>query len=131
MSKEETTSVQEVEVDLDELLGTGASAVMLPEEGSKEKKSIFSPVSADTTFLDKPPVDETTSVEEKTPEELEAEANKTPEEIQAEEVLAKEDVLAPPTDDLDLSEIFEDSKEVKEQNSSNELEKSISNILNK
>ena len=34
-------------------------------------------------------------------------------------------------DDLDLSEIFEDSKEVKEQNSSNELEKSISNILNK
>ena len=34
-------------------------------------------------------------------------------------------------DDLDLSEIFEDSKEVKEQSSSNELEKSISNILNK
>ena len=34
-------------------------------------------------------------------------------------------------DDLDLSEIFEDSKEVKEQNSSNELEKSISDILNK
>ena len=93
MSKEETTSVQEVEVDIDELLGTGASAVMLPEEGSKEKKSIFSPISADTTFLDKPPVDETTSVEEKTPEELEAE-----------EVLAKEDVLAPPTDDLDLSD---------------------------
>ena len=104
MSKEETTSVQEVEVDLDELLGTGASAVMLPEEGSKEKKSIFLLISADTTFLDKPPVDETTSVEEKTPEELEAEANKTPEEIQAEEVLAKEDVLAPPTDDLDLSD---------------------------
>jgi len=34
-------------------------------------------------------------------------------------------------DDLDLSEIFEDSKEVKGQSSSKELEKSISNILNK
>ena len=34
-------------------------------------------------------------------------------------------------DDLDLSEIFEDSKEIKKQSSSNELEKSISNILNK
>ena len=34
-------------------------------------------------------------------------------------------------DDLDLSEIFEDSEEVKEKSSSNELEKSISNILNK
>ena len=34
-------------------------------------------------------------------------------------------------DDLDLSEIFEDSKEIKEKSSSNELEKSISDILNK
>ena len=34
-------------------------------------------------------------------------------------------------DDLDLSEIFEESKEGKEQSLSDELEKSISNILNK
>jgi hypothetical protein len=34
-------------------------------------------------------------------------------------------------EDLDLSEIFKADKENKNQNSSNELEKSISNILNK
>ncbi len=104
MNKEETTNVQEVEVDLDELLGTGASAVMLPEEGAKEKKGIFSPMSPDTSFLDKKPVDKTTSVEDENPEELKAEAEKTPEEKEAEEVLAKEDVLAPPADDLEFSD---------------------------
>jgi hypothetical protein len=55
--KEETTNVAQVDIDLNDILGTGVDAVMLPNEtGGKteEKKSIFSRNIPDTTFLDKP-----------------------------------------------------------------------------
>jgi hypothetical protein len=49
----ETTTVEQVEVNLDELLGTpGAENVMLPEED--KKPSIFSNSTVDLEFIDKP-----------------------------------------------------------------------------
>jgi len=49
----ETTTVEQVDVNLDELLGTpGAENVMLPEE--EKKPSIFKKDNLDMTFLDKP-----------------------------------------------------------------------------
>ena len=120
MSKEATTSVQNVDIDIDALLGTGADNVMLagepaaaPSSEGGEKKSLFSPMSTDTSFLDKAPKP---ANEEKTPEEaaaeklaaedaeterLAAEAAKTPEEIAAEKEEA--DLLALEPDPLDLS----------------------------
>lgn len=120
--KEETTSVQTVDIDLDEILGTGADVVMTPGEGkvAEKKPHVFSPMSTDTTFLDKPiekPIDKV----EKTPEEIAAEAaakaeadkGKTSEEIEADRLKAEaeaavgtekiEDILAPdaPVDDFD------------------------------
>jgi len=125
MSKEATTNVQSVDIDIDALLGTGADNVMLAGEpavapSSKEggeKKSLFSPMSTDTSFLDKAPKP---ANETKTPEEEEAEkkateeaqvaaaakkaeedAKKTPEELAAEKEI--EDALALEPDPLDLS----------------------------
>ena len=49
----ETTTVEQVDVNLDELLGApGAENVMLPEE--EKKPSIFSKDTVDMTFIDKP-----------------------------------------------------------------------------
>jgi hypothetical protein len=61
--KEEVTSVQEVDFDLNDLLAIpGAEAVMLPEEATGEKKkSLFAPMTTDTTFLDKPEAKTTVS----------------------------------------------------------------------
>lgn len=73
MSKQDTTNVQEIDVNLDELLGTGADTVMLADE-KPEKKNVFSPMTPDTTFLDK--ADFAANVEK---EKVEAEA-KTKEE---------------------------------------------------
>jgi hypothetical protein len=59
--KKEVTNVQEVDINIDDILNIGADNVMLPNEGDKpEKKSVFSPLSVDTTFLDKPFVKEAT-----------------------------------------------------------------------
>jgi len=55
-TKTEETNVQQVDVDIDEILGTSADNVMLPEGQEKpaEKRGIFSSVTPDTTFLDNP-----------------------------------------------------------------------------
>ena len=63
-TNKETTTVEQVDVNLDELLGTpGAENVMLPEE--PKKPSIFSKDELDMSFIDKPD-DEDESDEEKT-----------------------------------------------------------------
>ena len=49
---QETTTVEQVDIDLDNILGTpGADSIMLPED---KKPSMFSKGNIDTTFLDKP-----------------------------------------------------------------------------
>ena len=66
--KEETTNVAQIDVDLNDLLGTGVDTVMVANEASSSeepKKSIFSRNTPDTTFLDKP-VEETGTEEEVT-----------------------------------------------------------------
>jgi len=54
----ESTSVSEVDVDIDSLFGApGAESVMLPSENQEpeeEKKSVFTRETVDTSFLDKP-----------------------------------------------------------------------------
>jgi hypothetical protein len=60
----ESTSVSQVDVDLDSLFGTpGAESIMLPaetkEEEEEEKKSVFTRETVDTSFLDKPTEKET------------------------------------------------------------------------
>lgn len=51
-TEKETTEVSQVEVNLDELLGTpGADNIMLPEE---KKPSVFTDPKVDTSFLDTP-----------------------------------------------------------------------------
>ena len=49
---QETTTVEQVDIDLDNILGTpGADSIMLPED---KKPSMFSKGNVDTSFLDKP-----------------------------------------------------------------------------
>ena len=52
----ESTTVDQVEINIDEMFGQpGAESVMLPEEESEEKSTIFSKEKeVDTTFIDKP-----------------------------------------------------------------------------
>jgi hypothetical protein len=52
----DTTTVGEVDINIDELFGTpGAESIMLPENKDEEKpKSLFSKENIDTTFLDNP-----------------------------------------------------------------------------
>ncbi len=52
---QESTTVEEVNIDIDEMFGQpGADSVMLPEE-EEEKNTVFSkPKDIDTTFIDKP-----------------------------------------------------------------------------
>lgn len=62
----DSTTVQEVEMDLNDILGTpGAENVMLPQEENK-KPSLFSTKTVDTSFLDKPE-DEEDEEKPKTP----------------------------------------------------------------
>ena len=51
----DSTTVEEVDVNLDDIFGVGADNVLLPAE---EKKSIFTKETVDTSFIDKP--DDTT-----------------------------------------------------------------------
>lgn len=67
----ESTSVSQVDVDIDAIFGTpGAESIMLPAETKEEeeedepKKSVFTRESVDTSFLDKP-TDDKKSVETK------------------------------------------------------------------
>jgi len=52
----ENTQVSQVDIDLDEILGTGSDTVMLADEntdlGKKEKSSLFAPIQKDMSFLD-------------------------------------------------------------------------------
>lgn len=100
MNKEDNTNVQEIDVNLDELLGTGVDTVMLAEEEKPEKKNVFSPMTVDTTFLDNADV---TATEEKTVEAVEAEDGTSAEPTaEKKERLTKqdlEDTLAIPSDD--------------------------------
>jgi hypothetical protein len=51
---QETTTVEQVDIDLDNILGTpGADSIMLPED---KKPSVFSKGDVDTSFLDKPDI---------------------------------------------------------------------------
>jgi len=52
----DSTKVEQVEVNIDELFGNpGAENIMLPENKDEEKpKSLFSKEEVDTTFLDNP-----------------------------------------------------------------------------
>jgi hypothetical protein len=80
----ESTTVDQVDVNIDELFGMpGAENVMLPSDNSEpEKKSVFTQEKTDMTFFDKP--------EAKTPEERkEAEEKK----IEVEETIAELDGL--------------------------------------
>jgi hypothetical protein len=59
---QDSTTVEEVDVNIDEIFGNvGADNVMLPQEEDEKKPNIFSkPEELDTTFIDKP---ETTTTE--------------------------------------------------------------------
>jgi hypothetical protein len=80
----ESTTVDQVDVNIDELFGMpGAENVMLPSDNSEpEKKSVFTQEKTDMTFFDKP--------EAKTTEEKQEEAEKKAE---VEETIAELDGL--------------------------------------
>lgn len=73
----DTTKVEQVEVNIDEIFGMpGAESVMLPEDGKEPEKpkSMFSKENIDTTFLDNPA---TTSESKKETAEKKAEVEET------------------------------------------------------
>jgi len=64
----ETTSIEQVEMNLDELLGTpGAENVMLPE--ADKKPSIFTQVKTDLSFIDNDTDEEDTESDDKKPKD--------------------------------------------------------------
>jgi hypothetical protein len=81
---QESTTVDQVDVNIDELFGMpGAENVMLPTDSSEpEKKSVFTKEKTDMTFFDKP--------ESKTPEAKQEDAEKKAE---VEETIAELDGL--------------------------------------
>jgi hypothetical protein len=60
----ESTTVEEVDLNIDEIFGVGADSIMTPEE--EKSKSFFKKETVDTTFLDNP--DKQTSTTEVSPE---------------------------------------------------------------
>lgn len=119
--KEASTNVQQVDIDIDELLGTGVDSVMLADEiadDKKEKNSLFSPMEPDLTFLDKPetePANET-KVDDKSnkaDEKSEVKAEATTTETTAETDEADDfDPLSQPSNNLN-EEDDEDTKSKK------------------
>lgn len=87
----ETTTVQQADINIDELLGTpGADNIMLPEDKKEEKPNIFSRKEVDLSFLDKPEEDDETETES------DAKANtakKTPEQVSKEGTEALEEII--------------------------------------
>jgi hypothetical protein len=64
----ETTSIEQVEMNLDELLGTpGAENVMLPE--TEKKPSIFTQVKTDLSFIDNDPDEKDSESNDKKPKD--------------------------------------------------------------
>lgn len=94
----ETTTVQQADINLDELLGTpGAENVMLPETKKEEKPSIFSRNEVDLSFIDKPEEDEES---EQTKSDAKADAvKKTPEQVAKEGTEALQDIISNEDDD--------------------------------
>jgi len=73
----DTTKVDQIDVNIDELFGMpGAESVMLPEDGKEEEKpkSMFSKENVDTTFLDNSPA---TPAEKQEAAEKKAEVEET------------------------------------------------------
>lgn len=65
----DTTTVGQVDVNLDEIFGApGAESIMLPEE-QEEKKTVFSKDTVDVSFIDKP-AEQSTPAEKKEVEEV-------------------------------------------------------------
>lgn len=97
--KKEVTNVQEVDIDIDEILGFGAESVMTADEQIAEKKpNVFSPMNVDTSFLDKPAMQAPKSaetVESKTEDFTEPAAEEKPIVEDDDDGM---DPLAPPTD---------------------------------
>jgi len=93
----ETTTVQQADINIDELLGTpGAENIMLPEDKKEEKPNIFSRKEVDLSFLDKPEEDDETETQS------DAKANaakKTPEQVSKEGTEVLEDILSTETSD--------------------------------
>lgn len=50
----ETTNVQQVDLDLADIFGLDAGSVMTPADGGTKKQGVLSPMTIDTSFLDKP-----------------------------------------------------------------------------
>ena len=109
----ETTNVQEIDVNLESLLGADAGNVMVAAEPGtevKEKKGMFSPINPDTSFLDKEVIPSTEIKDTPVPgEPVVAPVELTDEEKEkaaADALLADVDVLAPtdPNLNVDLDE---------------------------
>ena len=115
----ETTTIEQVDVNLDELLGTpGAENVMLPQEEEEEKKpSIFSKGTVDMTFIDKPE----NSTEEENEEEDEEDSLQKPSETKT------------TTETLeDLNSLIEESEEEINKGGRPKIDKSgLSEVLSK
>jgi hypothetical protein len=78
----ETTTVDQIDVDIDAIFGTpGAESIMLPEN-EPEKKSLFSNEKTDMTFFDNP--------SSKTPDEKRVDEEK---QVEVEETIAELDIL--------------------------------------
>jgi hypothetical protein len=98
--KKEVTNVQEVDIDIDEILGFGAESVMTADEQIAEKKpNVFSPMDVDTSFLDKPAAQAPKSAEPVEPKTEDSTEPVTEENPPAEEDDGI-DPLAPPTDNF-------------------------------
>jgi hypothetical protein len=69
----DSTSVEQVDVNLDELFGTpGADSVMLPEQETEKPKTVFSNEgTVDVSFIDKPASNETAAEREETKQVVE------------------------------------------------------------
>jgi hypothetical protein len=94
----ETTTVQQADINLDELLGTpGAENIMVPTD-KEEKPSIFSRKEVDLSFLDKPEDED----ESNTQADAKADAvKKTPEQATKEGAAALEELMGGQDDDDD------------------------------
>ena len=94
----ETTTVQQADINLDELLGTpGAENIMVPAD-KEEKPSIFSRKEVDLSFLDKPEDEDDSN----TQADAKADAvKKTPEQATKEGAAALEELMGGQDDDDD------------------------------
>ena len=92
----ETTTVQQADINLDELLGTpGAENIMVPAD-KEEKPSIFSRKEVDLSFLDKPEDEDDSNTQADAKADA---AKKTPEQSVKEGAAALEELMGGQDDD--------------------------------